>query len=111
MSERDEDPAFDYIDYYETVSIAEEESNREIERDRWWLDRATQFEVDTRNGKPVLVKQFRFTNGSTAWKVEWKAASLLQGKWSDRKFDSWGDRESALQAYKTWKQQQEGSDG
>jgi hypothetical protein len=107
--ECEDDPTFDHIDYYETQSIAaaeeERKRDREIERDRWWLERATRFSVGAIELCSVDLRRTMYGT-DYYWVIECDDLYLGYDLDWHAKFTMFSDREAALQAYEKWKQQQ-----
>lgn len=83
--------------------------NQDTERDRWWMERAEAFCIDSRaiNGKPEPVYIMRETDQSNTWIVSWHGRILANREWVYEYGDTFRDRETALAAYEQWKQQEE----
>ena len=87
---------------YGLIADGGEQLEDEQERDRWWLERAIEFEVDRLNDRHVILSK-----SSGGWSVVHKGLVLGEDGFSSHYY-LFGDRESAYSAYLQWKEQQEG---
>lgn len=95
--------AQNHIDWRLDAELDRQEE-AQLERDRWWLERASGFLIDMRGTWPVTIS---LLGDRSSWGVFNGPYFLCQGQWGTEKQDWFRDRESALAAYQEWEQQEE----